>query len=283
MIPAIANPSSLMILSDEDLEFFCNRLYQLAGIKLSGQKADLVAGRLKPFLHRQGISTFTEYRQALQNAPADHSITQQFINLLTTNKTEFFRESKHFELLIDNVVPEILQRKKKTKHLNLWSAACSSGEEAYSISMCLHAAIGAEADFNILATDIDTDVLTRARNGVYPEMQLREIPENFATRFTCVGNGSAAGWFKVRKSAHERVRFDQYNLMSARSIPSGPFDVIFCRNVLIYFSSESQALCLESLQANLKPGGYLFIGHSESLAYGISGFSKIFPSVYVKK
>jgi chemotaxis protein methyltransferase CheR len=188
-----------------------------------------------------------------------------FINRITTNKTSFFRESHHFDFLKETLIPEI--RASGRSQIRIWSAACSSGEEPYSIAMTLREALGAINgwDISILASDIDTEMLERAQAGIYRLEALEELsPERRKAHFLR-GYGDFEGCAQVRLEIRRMVEFRRINLVGAFWPPEGIFDAIFCRNVIIYFGHETQRRILERLARGMRPSGYFFAGHSENL------------------
>ncbi len=267
----------------EDLVFFRELIHSVAGIYLPDRKADLIVGRLKPFLARSGYSSFSAYRDLLDSSPHDSDAIQAFVNLMTTNKTQFFREATHFDYLVQEVIPSIMGSNVESKQLRIWCAASSTGEEAYSIAMCLEHSFGGKLDYSILASDIDTAVIERARNGVYPVTQLAEIPEEYRQGMVQIGQGATSGWMKMSDRVHQRVRFRNFNLVTQSASPNRMFDVVFCRNVFIYFSPYALNRCLQLLHRHLENHGYLFIGHSEALPAASTLFQKTNPATFRKR
>ena len=228
------------------------------GLELKPGKEALVAARLGKKLRQRGLNSFSEYyRQAL----ADDAALVELIDSLTTNHTSFLREKAHFEFLAKAAAEDFGSVRK----LEVWSAACSSGEEPYSIAMCLAAAQrpGRAGDYHILATDISTRVLELARRGVYPSDRFRDVTEEWRRRFLLRGEGASQGLYKVRPEVARKVEFERLNLIEP--LPRRLFHVIFCRNVMMYFHKKTQQDIVQRLSACLELGGYLLIGHSESL------------------
>jgi chemotaxis protein methyltransferase CheR len=237
---------------------------EVAGIHLRPGKETLVQMRLASRLRAVGAASFSEYLDAVEGSPDDE--LTRFIEALTTHKTSFFREAHHFEFLA-------AWSKGRTGPVRGWSAGCSSGEEPYTLAMILLDALGPAADFRILGTDISASVLASARAGAYDEEALSAIPARFRSRFV---RGRAMG-----PEIGARVRFARLNLMGAWPM-RGPFDFIFCRNVMIYFDRETRHRLCQRFHRLLGPGGHLFLGHSESLMAGAEGFSYVQPAVYRK-
>lgn len=250
----------LTTISERDFSRYQALLYQQAGIRLGAEKKALLCGRLAKRLRQRGMASYDDYYSLIvREDPAE---LQTAIDLLTTNETYFFREPKHFEFLSRR-----LAAAKPSAGLRVWSAACSSGEEPYSIAMVLAEALG-DASWEIVATDISTRVLERARTGHYPIERAKGIPQRYLAAYCLKGTGAHTGTLLVEKKLRQRVGFRHLNLLE---LPSdlGSFDIVFLRNVLIYFDVPTKRQVVESVAARLKPGGYLLIGHSESL-HGIT-------------
>lgn len=262
-------------LSDHEFGEFQRLLYRLAGIHLSPAKKALVCGRLAKRLKHYSLGSYHEYLRLLDSGEQPGEV-QTAVDLLTTNETYFFREPKHFEFLQERILPE----RRPGVPFRIWSAACSSGEEPYTLSMVLADQLG-EAPWEIVASDISTRVLERARNALYPMERTRHIPERYLKEYCLKGVGSQDGSFLVDKRLRAHVSFRQINLNE--TLPSmGDFDVVFLRNVMIYFNTDTKARVVERIAAKIKPGGYLMIGHSESLN-GVTDVLKVVrPSVYRK-
>lgn len=266
-------------LEAEDFAYFKRRIYALAGISFRDIKADLVSSRLRKRATQLGFRSLHDYRLHVENLPDSSPEWQIFINLLTTNKTDFFREQEHFHFLINEFIPE-WKKKGRTK-LNVWSCASSTGEEPYTLGMVLEKHLGEGFDFSILASDIDTEVLAHAKNGVYNKRRLHEIPDEY---HSCLafGTGEVADWFTVKRKIRDKIAFVQYNLMSENLPSEEKFDLVFCRNVLIYFDSDGIEKTANKIYEATSPDGVLLVGHSESLQ-GKKGFWKMKkPSFYTK-
>lgn len=268
------------LLTETDFQFFKEKIFALAGIHLSDKKKDLVFSRIRSYLRKKNIRTFSEYRQLLQTCENNSPEIQNFINLMTTNKTEFFREVKHFDFLIKELIPFWISNGKK--EIKIWVCATSTGEEPYTLSMILDHYLPANMSFSVLATDIDTQVLSFAKNGVYPLGKLNEIPPLFQSKYLTLGQGKVEGWFRVKNSIHSKIQFKQHNLVTPAYPGDQLFDLILCRNVLIYFSPQNVRELMHKLHKSLKADGTLFIGHSESLHGTNNIFKSIRPAVYKK-
>ncbi|MEW5770073.1 MAG: protein-glutamate O-methyltransferase CheR [Pseudomonadota bacterium] len=262
-------------LTDQEFAGFRKLLYEVAGIDLSDAKKLLVSGRLAKRLRERGLASYGEYLRLLTSGRQPEE-TQIAIDLLTTNETYFFREPKHFDYLRDKVLP---QHRPGTA-FRVWSAACSTGQEPYSIAMLLADSLG-DAAWEVTASDLSTRVLERARGGLYPMAQAEHIPVPYLKAYCLKGIGSQTGNLLIERRLRNRIRFLQVNLN--QTLPQvGEFDVIFLRNVMIYFDMETKQQVVRRLLAQLKRGGHLFIGHSESLN-GVSGdLQAIAPAIYRK-
>lgn len=264
-----------LVLSDKEFSQFQSMIYDIAGISMSTAKKPLVSGRLAKRVKHFSLKSYDEYFQILMKNGGDGEL-QMAIDLLTTNETYFFREPKHFEFLRDKILPF----RKPGKPFRMWSAASSSGEEPYSIAMTLSDVLG-EAPWEIVASDISMRILERARSGLYAMERAEDIPRNFLTRFCLKGTGAQDGKFLITKELRNRVQYRQVNLNE--TLPKmGEFDVIFLRNVMIYFDMETKRKVVERMMQTLVPGGYLIIGHSESLNGLGNDFKAVVPSIYRK-
>nr|BDT28085.1 protein-glutamate O-methyltransferase CheR [Bacteriovorax sp. HI3] len=247
-------------LSDSDFNYFSEAIFKRTGIYLSPVKIDLVKTRLRKRLQARALSNYSEYRELLENLDNNDPEWQSFVNMLTTNKTFFFREAGHFDFLIEQVIPEWLKKNEET--FRLWCAASSTGEEVYSLGLVLKKHLPPDRKFFILGSDVDTKVLSVAENAVYPLVEREGIPEIYHEWLT-VGTKEAAGWFRIRPELRESISFKQINLVNP-AMDEEPFDVVFCRNVLIYFQTDTIGKVNELLYKNIRPGGHCFLGHSES-------------------
>jgi chemotaxis protein methyltransferase CheR len=243
------------------------------GITLSDQKKALVVGRLSSRLRSRKIDTFAEYYKILQD-PDEGDELQAAIDLITTNETSFFREADHFQVLRDY----LKSLRPVPFPFRVWSAASSSGEEAYTLAMVLSDCL-ASAEWQVVGTDISTRVLERARRAIYPLERAATIPKDFLHRYCLKGQGKHEGMFLMNRQIRGRVTFSQANL--CQPLPRlGPFDVAFLRNVLIYFDTAQKRRVVEAVMAQLKPKGLLIVGHSESLTGISDGLSQLRPTVY---
>lgn len=262
-----------LVLKDSEFSLFQKMIYETAGINMSPAKKALVSGRLAKRVKHYGLSSFGEYFALLDK---NHSGEfQTAVDLLTTNETFFFREAKHFDFLRERILPQWYTGKRR-----VWSAASSSGEEAYTLAMVL-AAHSPNRDWEIVGTDISTRVLEKARRGHYPMERTKNIPESYLKNYCLKGTGSQDGTFLVGKELRQRVSFIHANLQADLS-EIGHFDLILCRNVLIYFDVPTKQRVISQVLRRLKPGGYLMVGHSESLNGITSAVNVVMPSVYRK-
>ncbi|MDN4038456.1 CheR family methyltransferase [Massilia sp. YIM B02443] len=235
-----------------------------AGISLADSKQEMVYSRLARRLRATGIQSFGRYLDDLEAGRMDKE-WEAFTNALTTNLTSFFREAHHFPLLLEHLVAI---RKKDTRPLTIWCSAASTGEEPYSIAMTACEAFNSlTPPVQIVATDIDTNVLATAANGVYPMDRLDKMAPERLRRFFLKGKGAHEGMARVRPELRNLVAFRQLNLLAEGWPLEGPFDAIFCRNVMIYFDKPTQRKILDRFVPLMKPHALLFAGHSENFLY----------------
>ena len=276
------------LISDRDFgftnrhfEFLRKMVGQHAGINLSEAKRELVYGRIARRIRALNLQGFDEYCRLLEEAP-DEEIGN-FINAITTNLTAFFREDHHFEFLRDTLVPEWTKKGNGRPHVRIWSAGCSTGEEPYSIAMTLRESMapGATGDVAVLATDIDTNVLATAEAGVYDASRVESMSRARLSKWFRRGRGANADKVKVVPDLQELIRFRQLNLMQEWPV-RGPFDLIFCRNVVIYFDKPTQRKLFARFAEKIAPRGYLIIGHSETLYNVSEEFELVGRTIYRK-
>jgi chemotaxis protein methyltransferase CheR len=254
-------------------------LYRLCGIHLNPGKEGLVKSRLMKRLRTLNLGSFAEYLNYMDNDHSGQELTTM-IDLLTTNKTSFFREAEHFEFLKSQVLPALLARKQP---LRIWSAGCSSGEEPYTLAIVLREAIPDidRRDVKILATDISTQILAKAKEGKYGRECMEEMEPKLLHKYFTMARSQETRLFQVKDHLRSLIRFARLNLMQPWPM-RGPFDVIFCRNVMIYFDKSTQRELVRRYWEILKPGGYLMVGHSESLTNTSKEFRYVQPAVYQK-
>lgn len=259
--------------TERDFERVRGLIYKRAGIALAQSKQEMVYSRLARRLRATGIRSFQAYLDALENG-GDHTEWEAFTNALTTNLTSFFREAHHFPLLADHV-----RHLKDT--VTVWCSASSTGEEPYSIAMTLCEAMGTlTPPAHIIATDIDTNVLATAANGVYPMERLEKMDPERIRRFFLKGKGKQEGLARIRPELRQMVTFKQLNLLADDWPIAGPFDAIFCRNVMIYFDKPTQGKILTRFAPLMKPDALLFAGHSENFLYVSDAFKLRGKTVY---
>lgn len=248
------------------------------GIQLGDNKRQLCQTRLVRRIRALGLRSFRDYLAVLEEPDSpEHG---ELVNAITTNVTSFFREPHHFETLARQVLPRFAPGGR----LRIWSAGCSSGEEPWSLAMVLHEVLdpAARRDARILATDIDTDVLARAEAGVYGDDRVEPVSLGRRQRFLARGVGANHGSWRIKDELRDTVAFRRLNLMDETWPMRGRFDVIFCRNVIIYFDGPDKQRLLQRYQSMLVPGGHLFLGHSESLVQGVTGLAPCGQTVYRK-
>ena len=240
----------------------------------------MIRSRLISVLVRLGLKSVSEYRSHLESLPKNHPEWQELINALTTNKTDFFREIEHFHFLENHFLP-FLEGKTGGK-LNAWSAASSTGEEPYTLSMVLNQYFGTPDRFEITASDIDTEALAHAQNGVYPLSRLDQIPEPYSSQFVVQGTSGIEEWGKISAQVKKSVSFKQCNLVATPWSFPKRFDIILCRNVFIYFTAETISKIVSEMFEHAAENAVLMIGHTESF-HGIQHpWTYVQPSVFVK-
>jgi chemotaxis protein methyltransferase CheR len=275
-------------MSDREFSVLADLIWEESGIRLTPQKQTMLACRLAARLRATGLETFAEYYDLVASPEGRLTELPEMIDAVSTNKTEFFREPSHFTFLATKAVPFLLGRpgRQSGEPFRVWSAACSTGEEPYTAAMVLAdklglpQTLGATRRYAIVATDINREVLARARAAVYPLAEIEPVPTEFRARYLMYGKGARKGLCRVVPELRAMVTFAWYNLLSNEECVQDMQDVIFCRNVLIYFDRPTQERVVRALASRLRPGGYLFIGHSESLT-GISGDLRwVAPTIY---
>jgi chemotaxis protein methyltransferase CheR len=267
-------------LSKSDFDFVRMRIYELAGISLTEAKLDLVQSRLRQRVVGLKLKDLSDYLSYLHSIPSEHEEWEFFVNQLTTNKTDWFREIDHFDFLIKQFIPKWLKLGKKK--LSVWCAASSTGEEPYTLSLVLAEALkGSGVIYEIIASDIDTKVLAQAKNGVYRKDRLEQVPNRYQHAFS-LGTGEISDWMKVKESIKRPVQFQPLNLTSIPYPWSGEFDLVMCRNVLIYFNAETIQKVVQGIYQTAKKDSVLIIAHSESLQNIESSWKYFKPSIYIR-
>lgn len=255
-------------------------IYAQSGISLSDKKEALLCGRINKRLRALGLADYEAYLAFLEHDSSGDEMVQ-LIDAISTNVTHFFRENSHFNFM-RKVIPEWLADGKRS--LRIWSAACSTGEEPYSIAMVMEEILaGRMFDLKILATDISTRVLNLCQQGVYDDTRFREMPDTVRRKwFKEVAGTAGRTNYKIDDRLKKHIRFHRINLSQVPYAMKGPFDIIFCRNVMIYFDADVKNKLLGEIKRLLAPGGYLLVGHAESLAALDSKMTLVQPSIYKK-
>jgi len=271
----------MLELSDHEFYQIKDLVYSLIGLHLNDSKKMLVSSRLAKRLRVLNLSSISEYIKYLKENALGNTETIELINSITTNKTDFFRENHHFNFLKTTFIPNFIA--SKSHNLRIWSAGCSSGEEPYTLAMVFHAAFKsagtslASQDFKLLASDVDTSVLGKAKAGVYKLDALKDIPAEYQHSYLDIQKDN----FQIRKELKQLITFGRFNLTHPFPFKNG-FDIIFCRNVLIYFKQEDRLKIISKFQQVLRPQGYLILGHSESLLADQFDFKNLGNTIYRK-
>ncbi|MCY7295377.1 CheR family methyltransferase [Alteromonas sp. a30] len=255
-----------------------NRLRSLAheysGIHVTDDKYEMYYARLAKRLRKLNLPNFTEYLQRVENDPIEF---KEFINAITTNVTSFDREPYHFEYLKQQI------KERNLESLSIWSAGCSSGEEPYSIIINLfNLAKEYQLPFSILGTDLDTDVLSKASNAIYPLKSIETYNKNTKRQFFLKGTGKNDGFCRIKSCYRDLVKYQQLNLIRNWRL-NKTFDIIFCRNVMIYFENETKQKIIQKYADHLAPSGLLFLGHSESIGKDNTDFDNVGKTIYRKR
>lgn len=277
---ALAAPRAReFVFGNEDFEALRKLVKELTGINLSDQKRELVYGRLARRLRALHLRTFAEYRNLLASDGGRE--ISELCNAITTNLTSFFRESHHFDYLREQVLQPLATNRAGQRRVRIWSAGCSTGEEAYSLAMTvLESSLDLRTwDVKILATDLDSDVLEKAQRGLYAADRVRTIGAQRLSRFFVEKRGRDGPSYEVSRELASLITFKQLNLMHPLPM-KGPFDAIFCRNVVIYFDKDTQRELFSRVAQLHRPGDLLFLGHSESLFKVSESYTPIGKTVY---
>lgn len=281
---SIFDPVSRQI-SETDFRRFQQLIYSDAGIWLAGAKTALLVGRLARRLRHYGLKSFRQYYDLVVNSPEERI---QMLNAISTNETHFFREPQHFELLRVSIFPRWKHQAatgSRNRNIRVWSAGCSTGQEPYSLAMLLldHFSADSGWQIEIVATDISTRALEIARKAIWPAEKAVEIPRPYLKAFMLRGIADQAGRIKAGPEIRSLIQFFRLNLNEPGYPLAGKFDLIFCRNVLIYFDLNSRERAQRRLANFLAPGGYFFVGHAETLHAMSSSLTTIVPTVYTRK
>lgn len=271
---------SLTQISDKDFARYQALVNREAGIWLSTVKKALLVGRLARRLRELGLTSYGDYYERVEADPAERT---RMVDAICTNETHFFREPRHWEFLAETVYPawqEQANAGTRERRVRVWSAACSSGEEPYSLAMSLLTAFPSGWSLEVLATDLSTKILDRARAATWPIAKASEIPEPYLKAFMLKGFGSYDGTMRAGPEIRALIRFQHFNLNGDEWPPAQSFDLVFCRNVLIYFDRVTKEKVVSRLLDRLVPTGHLFLGHAESLGGFTDRVHSIIPTVY---
>jgi len=272
---------SMMEITDAEFNRIREVIYSSFGIRLTDEKRSLVVGRLQKYIKSKGFQSFSEYLHFLDINPSPANLSE-LVNRISTNHTFFFREKEHFEFFTETALPEVTDRLRKTnsRDLRVWCAGCSTGEEAYGLHLLMMEYFGREYglwDAGLLATDISEKVLAVAREGVYGEDRMEQMPGAYKTKYF---ERRPDGQWVANERLKKELTFRRFNLMNEQFPFKKPFHVIFCRNVMIYFDVPTRDALAKRFYDCTAPGGYLFIGHSESLGRDRTPFQYVRPAVY---
>ena len=270
-------------LNDADFTKLSNFIYVNYGIKLPISKKIMLQSRLTSRLKINGMKSYAEYTKYVLSGEASESEIVHMIDLVSTNKTDFYRESAHFDFMKEVVLPDFLVADSR-QPLKIWSSASSSGEEAYTIAMVISEFIenNRKIDFEILGTDISARILEKAKLGIYPMDRVDVIPLSQKKKYLLRSKDQENPMVRIVPSLRAKARFQRLNLMDTSYNVPKDFDIIFCRNVLIYFDRETQEKVINKLCMHLKPGGYFFLGHSESISGIDVPLKPLKPTMFVK-
>jgi chemotaxis protein methyltransferase CheR len=265
-----------------DFERISRLVYEHCGINLHDGKKELVKARLGKRLREGNFESFSDYHQFITSDEGTDELVAM-IDSISTNLTYFFREESHFQKIrgILAGIANVHEQKLSTLLFKIWSAGCSTGEEPYSLAMTLKECLNGPDRVKVIATDISTRVLKTAMSGIYTEEKIKNLPSPLVKKYFQIGSGRWTGSYRVKKGLRDIVEFTRFNLME-QPPPEFSFDVIFCRNVMIYFDKRTQGTLVSRFYDCLQKGGYFFIGHSESLTGLNHAFKYIEPSVYRK-
>ena len=280
------NRDQAMRLSEGDFKFICQFVYETTGIVLNDSKREMLYRRLTRIVRERKLNSFADYCQLLREQGEQEK--DFFINAITTNLTSFFRENHHFEYLTTQEIPALIKSKAAEangkKRLRFWSSASSTGEEPYSLAITILEAMKSDLsmwDIKILATDIDSNVLAKGKAGIYDVNRIEDIPQKLKQSYFFQGCGKSSDSVKVHDKLKNLITFKQLNLLHDWPM-KGPFDAIFCRNVIIYFDKKTQIELFARYYELLAPGGLLFLGHSENLGNYQQYFSNVGRTIFRK-
>lgn len=271
--------SQMFSMSEKEFNQLRQLIYDHCGIEIRPHKKQLLINRLAKRLRNLGLSTFSDYLKYLNQKGINNTELIELIDAITTNKTDFFRESKHFTFMEEHAIPETIHTPGRIKkNFRVWSSACSSGEEPYSIMISLNEAFSKYPGwkYEITASDISETILRQAVSAIYEEDKIAPIPKTLLRKYFLRGNDR----YKVKPEHTHAITFHKINLKHDFHRKLSNYDIVFCRNVLIYFNKETQSEIIQKIWHTLNPGGYLFLGHSETLHGMDTSFQYVMPSVY---
>ena len=273
-------------MTDAEFNLFSKLIYSNLGIMMPFKKKLMLESRLTKRLNAVGLNSFIDYYNLITDSISNNEEYNIMVNAVTTNKTDFFREPSHFDYLIGTVLPEFLRKNilSEYRKLKVWSAGCSTGNEVYTLGMVLEEFFLKYGmyDFTILGTDISNNVLSRARSGIYSSEIVTPIHISYKKKYLMVGKGSKKGYYKIVPELMQKVKFEKLNFMDSNYKIKEKMDIIFCRNVVIYFDKQTKINIFNKLYEQLNFGGYLFIGSSETLNGINNKFKSVGPSIYKK-
>lgn len=279
----IARNATMMTISDQEFNALRRLIYDRFGINLTDEKRSLLVGRLQKMLRTQKMATFQDYYDYLDTDTTGKAVSD-LVNLVSTNYTYFNREKDHFDFFLNTALPAVCEKLKQQKRndLRIWCAGCSTGEEPYTLLMLMHEYLGSQYsswDAGILATDISERVLSTATQGIYPADRVASLPENLQRKYF---SRRADGQMQVIDKLRNDVTFRRFNLMNKTFPFKKPFQIIFCRNVMIYFDQQTRNALVQRFHHSMEHNGYFFIGHSETLGRDSQFFRYLMPAAYQK-
>ena len=274
------------VMTADDFKKLSTFIYREYGIKMPEIKKTMLQSRLHKRLRELNMANYKDYVEYLFSKEGQQSEVIHMIDMVSTNKTDFFREPVHFDFLHSDVLPELFQGEKPNRMVKLWSAGCSSGEEPYTIAMSLSEFAasnpGYAFDFSILATDISTRVLKAAAEAIYKEQRVEMLPINLKKKYLLRSKDRTNPTVRIIPELRRRISFARLNFMDTQYNVSDTFDIVFCRNVLIYFDRETQERVINKLCSKLKPNGFFFLGHSESITNFDVPLRQLRPTIFRK-
>ncbi len=266
-------------MTDADFSHIREVVYDSAGIVLGDHKREMVYSRLSRRIRHYKLGSFSEYLQYLESHKENEF--SHFINSITTNLTSFFREQHHFDFLEKTAIPKLKSWHSNDKKIRIWSAGCSTGEEPYSIAMTIKQPLALPGwDVKILATDLDSNVLAKASDGIYADLNTKQLDKKILN--DCFLHNQSGDSYKIKPDYQKLIHFKRLNLLEKWPM-KGPFDIIFCRNVVIYFDQQTKTDLFKRYAQMLRPGGYLFLGHSESMQRDIHELEPLGHTIYRRK